>query len=69
LSPVVARYGRDGTLDTTFGKRGKTITRVGWDAEARAVALQPDGKIIAGGDVLLARYLPDGRLDPTFGGG
>jgi uncharacterized delta-60 repeat protein len=68
LSPTVARYGRDGVLDPTFGTRGKTITRFGDDVEARAVALQPDGKIIVGGDLLI-RYLPDGRPDPTFGGG
>jgi len=37
------------------------------------IALQPDGKIVAVGvtdqDAALARYLPDGTLDPTFGTG
>src|SRR5919108_179289 len=53
-------------------------------ANANAVAIQPDGKIIAGGrregtestedpaerpDFALARYLQDGRLDRSFGTG
>jgi uncharacterized delta-60 repeat protein len=37
------------------------------------MALEPDGKIIAvgqgAGDFVAARYLPNGRLDPAFGGG
>ena len=51
-------------------------------ASATAVAIQPDGKIVAGGrrsgvgdtgdpaesaDFALARYKPNGRLDPSFG--
>src|SRR5207248_1839428 len=49
------------------------------DAGASAVALQPDGKIVVAGfsgngtapphAFLLARYLDDGTLDTTFGGG
>jgi uncharacterized delta-60 repeat protein len=43
----------------------------GVDDEALAVAVQPDGKLVAGGvahqDFALARYLPDGRLDQSFG--
>ena len=46
-------------------------------SQARAVAVQADGKIVAAGEVdgggqsnfALARYLPDGTLDPTFGTG
>jgi uncharacterized delta-60 repeat protein len=68
LSPVVARYGRDGVPDATFGTRGRTITRRSDDVDAQAIALQPDGKILVVGDALLARYLPNGRLDPSFGG-
>jgi uncharacterized delta-60 repeat protein len=43
----------------------------GWGI-ARAVALQPDGKIVLAGfgsGFALARYKKDGTLDPTFGGG
>jgi uncharacterized delta-60 repeat protein len=53
-------------------------------ASASAVIVQPDGRIVAGGkragagwtsdpaelaDFALARYRPDGRLDPSFGKG
>jgi uncharacterized delta-60 repeat protein len=81
------RFDVDGTLDATFGGGdGKVTTkftspRCGGPGEARALALQPDGKIVVGGDAgcgdtaggwglvfALARYLPDGTLDPAFGG-
>jgi len=74
---VVLRYNPDGTLDRGFGKKGKVITGVGkGDDSARAVAIQPDGKIlVAGGagmgehhrDLALVRYTPDGVLDTAFG--
>ena len=31
------------------------------------IVLQPDGKILLAGGARLARYLPDWRLDPSFG--
>ena len=73
------RYNEDGALDRGFGKRGKVITRVGGAREdaARAVAIQSDNKIIVAGGaddyprygrvMALARYKPDGGLDPHFG--
>jgi uncharacterized delta-60 repeat protein len=73
---ALARYLPDGHLDATFGVGGKVITDFGGaPAGASALALQPDGKLVAAGsaspgfvaDFALARYLPDGRLDPTFG--
>jgi uncharacterized delta-60 repeat protein len=74
---ALARYNSDGSLDATFGSGGKVITDFGGGAEA--VALQPDGKIVAAGsaspgatiffDFALARYNPDGSLDATFGSG
>lgn len=73
---AVVRYNYDGTLDTTFGTGGKVITDLSnqWGSvdEARAVVLQPDGKIVVGGTAAevefgLARYLPNGQLDPSFG--
>ena len=41
---------------------------------AAAFAIQPDGKIVVAGGIsgdraLIARYLRDGRLDPSFGTG
>lgn len=73
---AVARFRADGTLDATFGDRGKVMTDFnGWQDQAASVVIQGDGKIVVAGrattddngDFALARYLPDGRLDPTFG--
>jgi uncharacterized delta-60 repeat protein len=76
---AVARLKPDGTLDRSFGSDGKVTTGfAGSGAEARAVAIQGDGKIVVaganypgcGGDdsaFALARYRRDGSLDPTFG--
>ncbi|MBA3413501.1 MAG: PASTA domain-containing protein [Actinobacteria bacterium] len=76
---ALARYEQDGSLDATFGEGGKVRTtfRPGSIDGAYAVALQIDGKIVAGGRTragaasafALARYGPDGRLDPSFGSG
>lgn len=72
---ALARYLVDGAPDPTFGDDGLVTTGFGGvNALAHAVALQPDGKIIAAGqasdafEFALARYLPDGTLDTTFGG-
>jgi uncharacterized delta-60 repeat protein len=78
---LVLRYLADGSLDPSFGSGGKVITSFGDDSDrALAVAIQPDGKIVVGGesqsgastsgiDFALARYLPNGTLDPAFGSG
>lgn len=70
------RYRADGEPDAGFG-RGGWVTgeypeqRTG--AHGSQLALQPDGKIVVAGETwranLLVRYLPDGRLDPSFGAG
>ena len=71
----LARYNPDGSLDSTFGVGGKVVTDLdGPEEQANCIALQPDGKIVAGGstfteDIGLARYNPDGSLDSTFGMG
>jgi uncharacterized delta-60 repeat protein len=75
----LARYHPDGTLDETFGSGGKLLTDfAGYNDDAMAVLIQPDGKIVAVGsakdpftfyDFALARYLPDGTLDTAFGQG
>lgn len=63
-----------GTLDRGFGKGGRVITTVGLpESGARAVLIQPDGKIVAAGfpggyrGFALVRYKRSGSLDPTFG--
>jgi uncharacterized delta-60 repeat protein len=75
---ALARYNQDGSLDTSFGQGGKVVAGFGAPQdEAFAVALQPDGKIVAAGvaertndpasgDFALARFLSNGSLDPTF---
>lgn len=45
----VARYNSDGSLDATFGQGGKTTTRFAGAASAESVAIQPDGRLLAGG--------------------
>jgi uncharacterized delta-60 repeat protein len=72
---AVARYLSDGSLDPAFGTDGLVTTQLsdkpGWD-EARAVAIQSNGKIVvvgaASGRFGVVRYLSDGTLDPAFGG-
>lgn len=70
---ALVRYLPDGRLDPTFGKAGTVITNVGPFDSASAIALQPNGNIVVGcgesGKIALAGYLPNGRLDPSFGGG
>jgi uncharacterized delta-60 repeat protein len=69
--PVIARYMANGLIDKTFGKHGYwEVKRVQFAPDA--VLTQNDGKILiagysnSGGTVL--RLLPNGRLDPSFGG-
>lgn len=78
---ALARYNADGSLDPSFGNGGVVKTAVSpYGAGATAVALQLDGKIVTAGwaafvgtsrgsSFALARYLPDGSLDPSFGSG
>lgn len=73
---ALARYLADGHLDATFGLGGTVTTDFGGAEFALALVLQPDGKLVAAGftggderDFALARFLSDGRLDPTFGTG
>ena len=47
---ALARYNPDGTLDRTFGKEGKVSTDFpDLAAEISAIAIQPDGRILAAG--------------------
>ncbi|HEV7735249.1 MAG TPA: hypothetical protein VGR62_23965 [Candidatus Binatia bacterium] len=62
----------DGSLDPSFGTGGKVTVSVGGSTGV-GVALQADGKIVQVGEaylqgrVMVNRFLPDGRLDATFG--
>jgi uncharacterized delta-60 repeat protein len=77
---VVTRYNPDGTLDDTFGSRGRVRTDFpGLAAVPSAVVIQPDGKIVVAGGAFplftflgnfeLVRYNPNGSLDRSFGNG
>ena len=67
--------GTSGALDTSFNSTGKLTTAIGSFGDfAVALAIQPDGKIIAAGnshngsnsDFALVRYNSDGSLDTSF---
>lgn len=73
-------YAAPGDLDTSFGTDGRITTDFfGRSDQARAIAIQADGKVVAAGsaftsspsglqdDFALARYNPDGTLDQSFG--
>jgi uncharacterized delta-60 repeat protein len=77
---ALARYDTDGSPDPTFSADGKVKTNLtsGFD-RANGVAIQADGKIVAGGLATpgnpwrpwfaLTRYRSDGTLDTSFGDG
>ena len=73
---ALVRYYSDGNLDGTFAGNGKVISDYGAEDDSiHALLLQPDGKLLAAGEVgtangqdfALARYNADGSLDTTFG--
>ena len=81
---ALARYTLSGKLDRTFGRNGTVLTsfRPQASSSVRTVAIAPDGKIVAVGSegwgggcnclsfhIVLARYGPGGKLDPSFGRG
>ena len=76
---ALAGYRADGHLDPRFGNDGKVLTHFGPKTTDRglAIVVQKNGRLVVGGVTCptgggtcafaLARYLPDGRLDPSFG--
>ncbi len=78
---ALARFLPNGALDTTFGTAGKVTTDFsGRDDSIEALAVLPDGRILAAGPsgtgptggpfkMALARYTQQGKPDPTFGTG
>jgi uncharacterized delta-60 repeat protein len=75
----VARYTADGLFDPAFGHFGLAVTAFGNSAptpfgnatDPNALGVMADGRIVVAGggdgDLALARYLPDGHPDPSFG--
>jgi len=65
---IICRYKPDGMLDSTFAGNGKLAIGVpSASSQINSIALQNDGKIVAGGGYSLFRILPDGTPDNTFG--
>lgn len=74
---TVLRLRADGSLDDDFGSAGITRINAGFgdSQEAFDIVRQPDGKLLVAGmleaesytDAGIARLLPDGTLDPTYG--
>jgi len=55
----LARYNPDGSLDASFGTGGKVTTNFfGLNDEARALTIQRDGRILAGGKAFRAAFFP-----------
>ena len=70
---AVARLNADGTVDASFGAGGLFVFGVSGGPSLRklaGVAVGDDGKIVVAGDddkkFAVARFTPDGWLDPTF---
>lgn len=79
---TLMRLNTDGSVDTGFGSTGTVATQIGaygatgTYSTARAVVIQPDGKIVLAGyaeegnnqNLALARYNGFGNLDSSFNG-
>jgi uncharacterized delta-60 repeat protein len=75
---ALTRYHPDGSLDTNYGDNGKVSSDFLFYDMARAAVMQPDGKVVAVGEVdvdtdvskpsrfVVARYNLDGSLDASF---
>jgi uncharacterized delta-60 repeat protein len=69
---ALARYLPDGSMDRTFSGDGRAVASLANSDTGRDVVLQANGKIVVAGqtggdpDFMLMRFLPDGRLDPSF---
>jgi len=79
---AIVRYNQDGSLDASFGDGGVEVTGFGLNtnAEASAMAIDEDGKLVVAGYAeggllglvilrfAVVRYFDDGNLDQRFGG-
>jgi len=78
---ILTRYNDDGSIDLSFGDSGRAVANVpGTNDPFCAVTILTDKKILAAGtgyyinasnqpnpDIVLVRYLQDGKLDSSFG--
>jgi uncharacterized delta-60 repeat protein len=73
---LTMRFNANGSLDMTFGNNGIKTTTFSSSAQASTQTIQPDGKILVGGNrvsgmttvAALVRYNSDGSLDTSFDG-
>jgi uncharacterized delta-60 repeat protein len=76
---AIARFNSNGSIDTSFGTNGivtRTFPMSDREAFGKSIAIQSDGRILAGGTITygtkdnfaLARYNANGTPDPTLGG-
>jgi uncharacterized delta-60 repeat protein len=65
---LLARFDTSGHLDPTFAGTGLLTTHMPLSSNG-IVAMEPDGKILAGGGNFLTRFNPDGSTDVTYGAG
>jgi uncharacterized delta-60 repeat protein len=67
---ALARYNRDGSLDSSFDGNGRVTTSVGNNSTAKRVLVQPNGKIlvlaVSDGEAALLRYNSNGSRDESF---
>ncbi len=75
---IIARFNADGMLDTSFATGGWRTDTIGTTSRVRILKIQPDGKIVVGGNYqngsgpasfYLARYDSNGAPDPSFNSG
>jgi uncharacterized delta-60 repeat protein len=70
----LARFNANGTPDTGFGSGGTATLAGGFSVDYQCLLLQPDGKLVLGGEnggwpnelLELARFTANGTLDTTF---
>ena len=75
--PALQRYTGSGEPDPAFGTKGAVFKKIGLGGEIHDLVVQPNQSIVAvgevktptGSDILVMRYKPNGKLDPTFGKG
>ncbi len=73
IGGAAAAHATPGALDRSFGNGGKVVTAANlgasWNHASIEAATAPNGDILVASRAQIARYLPDGRLDPSFGDG
>jgi|GEM_PF-4106398 len=63
----VLRFNSDLTLDSSFGNGGVVESDFGSGRHALTVEIDHSGRYVVGGIGFVARYLPSGQSDSTFG--